>query len=175
MPRNLEIKARIRDIQECEKLVQTLPASFAGYLNQIDTYFRIPHDRLKLREINGTQAELIYYRRDERSSQRTSDYIQYACEDASTMKRLLTDSLGVLCIVHKRRTLYMYQTTRIHLDEVKNLGSFLELETPIGNSNDESQTVTNYLIGHLGMKEPDFITCSYLDLMLTAEPEKQAE
>ena len=37
--------------------------------------------------------------------------------------------LKVEAVVEKKRLLYMYDNTRIHLDEVKGLGKFLELET----------------------------------------------
>ena len=167
MPRNLEIKARIQDIQAAESIAKSLPATFSGCLEQVDTYFRVPQGRLKLREINQKEAELIFYKRDEKSNQRMSDFTIYPCMDSKSLMHLLEAAFGILQVVEKRRTLYMYNATRIHLDEVKELGSFIELETPINESNGDVRAITDFLVEKFVLRDADYITCSYLDLMQT--------
>jgi adenylate cyclase class IV len=44
---------------------------------------------------------------------------------------VLTQALGARGQVKKRRLLFMYQQTRIHVDKVEGLGNFMELE--VGN------------------------------------------
>lgn len=48
---------------------------------------------------------------------------------------MLTKTFGKLVTVEKRRSLWMYKNTRIHLDKVKHLGTFLELETVVKRDN----------------------------------------
>ena len=44
-------------------------------------------------------------------------------------------SMGIKAELHKVRTVFIYEQTRIHLDEVENLGNFMELEVVFsGNS-----------------------------------------
>jgi len=111
-----------------EKVFMENGASFAGVMSQADTYFNVPEGRLKFREINGERFEMIYYNRDESSPEEMkSTYDVIPFKDAS-MKELFARVLGVKVIVEKKRRLLLKRNARIHLDEVKNLGSYLEFE-----------------------------------------------
>ena len=72
---NIELKARYADLAHARGVCRRIGASFAGVLNQTDTYFRTDDGtRSKLREINGERAELITYARPNENSIRTSEY-----------------------------------------------------------------------------------------------------
>ena len=60
---NLEIKAKLPDRANTLQAALRLGAEFNATLIQTDTYFRVPHGRLKLREIEGEHSELIFYDR----------------------------------------------------------------------------------------------------------------
>jgi adenylate cyclase class IV len=77
MPTNLEIKARLDNISQAIEIAEALPSEFSIELKQMDTYFSISEGRLKLREINNTYAELIYYIRSEESNERVSNFEIY--------------------------------------------------------------------------------------------------
>jgi len=160
------VKAKIVSLEKAIEVTHSLPTKYAGELHQIDTYFIVKKGRLKLREINQTQAELIFYDRDERSSQRISNYEVYAVVNALQIKQVLEKALGVLAVVKKKRRVFLYNETRIHLDEVLHLGYFLEFEVPIDTSIDSAKNVTNYLIERFNISQIDFISESYLDLVL---------
>jgi adenylate cyclase class 2 len=49
-------------------------------------------------------------------------------DDAQTLLTALTAALGVDVAVTKHRRLFLWQTVRIHLDNVERLGNFIELE-----------------------------------------------
>jgi len=49
MPRNVEIKATVPDIDKLLKLTQNLCSTEAEVLKQHDTFYRVPSGRLKLR------------------------------------------------------------------------------------------------------------------------------
>jgi len=60
----------------------------------------------------------------------------------------------------------LYQNTRIHLDKVKNLGYFLELETVLNNiSKDEALIEFNSIVNFLKLNFNNQIRSSYRDLM----------
>lgn len=130
MPRNLELKARIPQCSGAVARARDCGARCSGTLLQTDTYFSIPEGRLKLREFHGIGAELISYIRDEQTSERWSDYRKAPITDPTAMKSALGGALGVLVIVEKERQLFIYRGARIHIDDVRELGSFLEFEVP---------------------------------------------
>src|SRR5438477_132463 len=72
--RNIELKARWENLEAARRAAKEIGAGYVGILEQRDTYFAVPHGRLKLREIAGRGAELIGYARGDRAAARGSDY-----------------------------------------------------------------------------------------------------
>jgi predicted adenylyl cyclase CyaB len=169
MPRNLEVKARIRSVREAEQTARSINATFEGTLHQVDTYYNVPRGRLKSREINNERAELVFYERDEHAKHRESNYRVFPCMEISLLKEILGRSLGIRATVKKKRELFMYNSTRIHLDEVENLGSFLELESPVEESLDKAQEVVAFLVREFNVQDADFILESYVDLLTSKD------
>ena len=60
--RNIELKARDPDPARSLQASLDVGASDEGWLRQTDTYFRVPHGRLKLREEDAV-SQLISYER----------------------------------------------------------------------------------------------------------------
>jgi len=166
LPRNLEIKARLESISSAEKIAKLISAAFEKVLEQVDTYFIVPKGRLKLREIVGEQAELIYYERDESVDHRESKFEIYPLAEPAKLKTLLTNAIGVKVAVEKKRLLYMHEGTRIHLDHVNRLGSFIEFEVPVRESLEEAEKRVEYLVKEFGIRKEDMIRSSYSDLIL---------
>src|SRR4026208_2550188 len=123
--RNLEIKAVCADLAAAREAAQQLAGPPAAILDQIDTYFHVPTGRLKLREINNTSAELIYYDRADDPAARTSRDHLAPVVDPAALRALLAAALGIRAVVRRRRELFLYENVRIHLDAVENLGSFI--------------------------------------------------
>jgi len=165
MPRNLEVKARITSIQDSTTLANVLPAKYAGVLHQTDTYFNVSRGRLKLREIEGARSELIYYVREEISHQRMSQFEQLSLTDPVKLKFLLTSACGVKGIVQKERILFLYnESVRIHLDNVRDLGAFLEFEIPVSDST-KAKNQMELLVHHFQIRPADYVVKSYIDLI----------
>ena len=83
----------------------------------------------KLREEEPGGATLIAYERPDAAAERVSNYRLVPV--AGARRRCATRSpppSGIAVVVVKRRHLLLWETVRIHLDEVRGLGSFLELE-----------------------------------------------
>lgn len=125
---NIEIKARCGDLKRAKEIALEIGAKFAGELHQIDTYFKVHHGRLKLREINGREAQLIFYERADEPGARLSHYQICPVSDPDILKKLLTQALGVWKVIKKQRLLYWFENVRIHLDHVEGLDDFMEFE-----------------------------------------------
>lgn len=52
-----------------------------------------------------------------------------------SLKKVLECSLGIVGVVKKKRTLFMVERTRIHVDDVEKLGHFMELEVIVYQNN----------------------------------------
>jgi adenylate cyclase len=140
-------------------------------LIQKDTYFNSENSRLKLREINDKKFVLIQYDRADQKKAKVSEYSIYETKAPDKLKSCLIKSLGIKTIVEKVRVLYQIKNTRIHLDKVKDLGCFIELETVV---HDESQMEKlrkeNQEIRELlKIKSKDLVERSYSDILLEKE------
>jgi len=134
--RNIELKARDPFPAETFAACVALDAEDRGELWQRDTYFSARNGILKLREQHPGAAQLIHYVREARAEQRESRYKIAEVDDAEGLRSVLADAFGVGVIVVKRRRLLIWQSVRIHLDAVEDLGSFIELEAVAEPSSD---------------------------------------
>jgi predicted adenylyl cyclase CyaB len=167
MPHNLELKARHGDLASAAAAAARLGTVGPSVLLQTDTYFRVPHGRLKLREIEGGAAELIGYDRPDRDEARTSAYEVMHVPDPAMLQSILATALGVRGQVRKRRTLYLWHNVRIHLDEVTGLGTFVEFEAVLSAGEDEARARARLeeLGRALGVRPEDGLAGSYADLL----------
>ena len=87
--------------------------------------------------------------------------------DAAALRELLAAALGVTGRVVKRRLVYRVGRTRIHLDEVQDLGSFLELEVELadGEPADLGVREAKRLMDALQIAEDVLIAEAYVDLL----------
>src|SRR4051812_7272072 len=125
---NIEIKARCMEPEAVRRLLAVRGVSLSRRMHQVDTYFHVPRGRLKLREIDEVEAQLIQYDRPDRAAAHASDYIVAPVSEPNPLKQALLHALGVHVVVEKTRELYLWGQTRVHMDEVTGLGCFLELE-----------------------------------------------
>jgi predicted adenylyl cyclase CyaB len=149
-------------------IVRTLsPISDAGIQQQIDTYFHVPHGRLKLREIVGVRSELIWYDRSNEAATRKSDYRLTPITHPNELKASLAAALGIRGEVRKTRHVLLWHNVRIHLDEVESLGSFIEFEAVISGNEDEQtgHDRLQNLCKILHIEPKDYLDGSYADLM----------
>ncbi len=126
--RNVELKAHDPDPARTLERALAAGARDEGLLRQRDTYFHVAAGRLKLREEEPGGATLIAYERPDAAAERVSRYRLVPVPDPGALRDALAAANGVDVVVVKRRHLLMWETVRIHLDEVRGLGSFLELE-----------------------------------------------
>jgi predicted adenylyl cyclase CyaB len=167
VPRNVEIKARVRDLKALLAAVKAIADGEAELLLQDDTFFSSPRGRLKLRVLADGMGELIAYRRPDVGGPRESRFAKAPVTDPASLAAVLDSALGATGVVRKRRTLYRHGQTRIHLDEVEGLGTFLELEVELGDEQPtgEGERIARALMGRLGIGEDDLVAAAYVDLL----------
>ena len=165
--RNLEVKARVRDAAGLAARAAALAGGAPEVLRQEDTFFSVPEGRLKLRVLADDCGELIYYRRADVRGPKTSSYAIAPTDRPRELGAVLTAALGSRGVVRKRRTVYLAGRTRIHLDEVQDLGSFVELECVLGPGDgmDGAEAELSDLMARLGVETADLIEGAYADLL----------
>jgi len=165
MARNIEIKARVADRSKLEALAQRLADHGPELIQQDDTFFHCPDGRLKLRDFGNGRGELIFYRRADETGPKTSFYRITSTTDPASLRATLALARGELGRVVKQRTLYLAGRTRIHLDQVQDLGEFMELEVVLADGEDEAAGLeeAKALMDELGVAETDLVHGAYLD------------
>lgn len=171
--RNLETKARCRDLALARQRAASIGAVEQWTRRQVDTYFHVPNGRLKLRRQEDGPAELIFYRRPDRPQARWSSYSIVTVVRAAELGSILAEALGVVVHVDKVRTLLTLGHTRIHLDRVDGLGDFVELETVLAEQDEELAKDEHERIAEaLGIEACDSVAGSYCDLLLQMNAER---
>ena len=166
MPQNLELKARISSVSEAVRAARRLHAQAKGVLYQRDIYYKISRGRLKLRIINDRSAELIFYRRPNKKGSRYSDYIVFPVSNAKLTNELCTAAFGQKVVVEKKRRLFLYKNSRIHLDEVRGLGTFVEFEVLVKHGIRQAQKLLEVLSTEFAIKQTAVLAFSYYDMLL---------
>jgi homotetrameric cytidine deaminase len=166
--RNVEVKASDPDPGRSLAVVRELGAEDHGVLVQRDTYFRTATGRLKLREEQPGGATLVQYDRPDAAHARLSSYRLVDVGDPDGLRAALDATLGTLVTVEKERRLFLSDHVRIHLDAVRDLGAFVELEAvaePDSDLEPERAKVAR-LQAALGIGPDRILTGSYSDLLL---------
>ncbi|MCX7797678.1 MAG: class IV adenylate cyclase [Melioribacter sp.] len=163
MATNLELKIKIESLKSLEKKLKSNNIKFIKLLKQKDIYYKYHKGLLKLR-VEQNNYYLIKYKRSE-TGIRWSNYEIIELK-GKNIEKYLSDILEVECIVEKERKLYMHKNTRVHLDKVKNLGNFLELETLVLENKRKAKKEFNEIINFLELDLSKQINKSYKDLLV---------
>ena len=168
MPTLIEIKARCEDPTEIRRILEEKNARFSGIDHQIDTYFKVGHGRLKLRE--GTiENHLIHYFRGNQAGPKKSEVLLYKSTPDGSLKSILETSIGVLTVVDKKREIRFIDNVKFHIDIVEGLGNFIEIEAiDRDGSISEAKLLEQcqFYIDLFGVKEMDLLENSYSDMLL---------
>jgi adenylate cyclase, class 2 len=161
---NLELKARDPDPRGTLAAAKAIGATDYGTLTQQDTFFWLPAGRLKVRR-QGTEAELIHYLRPDEAQPTPSQVRRVPLADPEHTEEQLRTSLGTLAVVEKTRRLLVKDNVRIHLDAVRSLGTYVELEAvaPPGMRPEGQLGVINALRRALGISDDRVLPGAYAD------------
>ena len=167
MSRNIEIKARVEDLDTVAEKVALIADSGPTELEQEDIFFRCDSGRLKLRVFSDGSGELIYYRRADQGGPKESFYLRSPTSVPDILGESLTLAYGQAGRVVKHRTLYVVGRTRVHLDAVQGLGRFLELEVVLRDDESSQAGIVEALglMERLGVTPEQLIDGAYVDLL----------
>ena len=174
--RNIEIKlVRPEQLnrQTLTEILNRAGATFTWERHQRDTFWNTQNGWLKLREVinesESIQAELIGYRRSAESSDaRPSDYHIVEIDQPDALKAALDSTMGRKGVVEKQRDLWIWKQTRVHLDEVLGLGSFVELETVLRDIDEpEGRQQMQECLELLQLNDAEKLAVPYLEMQRT--------
>jgi predicted adenylyl cyclase CyaB len=164
----IEIKARCSNPSKVRQLLLQQPnIQFIGVDAQMDTYFKIPSGRLKLREGN-IENSLIYYDRENKKDAKKSDVTLYKPTEVASLKAVLLAALPTLIVVEKKREIYFIDHIKFHIDTLSALGSFIEIE--VIDANDamdisEMKEQCQWYMELLDIQKEDLMENSYSDML----------
>ena len=169
MARNVEIKAAVADLAAVEARARAIATEGPTDIGQDDTFFNCASGRLKLRQFADGQGQLIHYSRADEGGPKLSDYTLSATPSPDTLREALGRALGTIGRVRKQRRLYLHGRTRIHLDRVDGLGTFVELEVVLedGESIEAGEAEAHRIMKLLGIGSAQLVRGAYLDLQRT--------
>jgi predicted adenylyl cyclase CyaB len=167
MARNVEIKARVVDLETVRRHACALTQAPAEVISQIDTFFVVPKGRLKVRQFADGSGELIAYDRADHAGPKESSYTVASTDDARALCDALGRALHVRGRVVKRRELFLVGRTRVHLDVVEQLGAFVELEVVLrdGEPTEAGEREAHELMRRLGIENECLVPTAYIDLL----------
>lgn len=173
MARNIEIKARIEDVEAMRTKVAALADHGPIDLLQDDTFFTCERGRLKLRALSAHEGQLIFYQRPNQTGPTESFFLMAPTSSPDTLREVLSLAYGQAGRIRKHRTLYRVGRTRVHLDRVEELGHFLELEVVLSEGEQSAPGVAeaHKLMAALGIAPTQLIEGAYVALLA----QKQAE
>ena len=164
----IEIKAVCTDHDALREKLLSFNPDFKGVDHQVDTYFRVPNGRLKLRRGN-IENTLIAYGRPNVAGPKLSNVNLYKPQKADALFSVLSSSLEVLVEVDKEREIYFIDNVKFHIDTVKGLGTFMEIEAidttgEIGREKLQEQCA--HYMDELNVREGDLVDRSYSDMLI---------
>ncbi len=165
--RNIEIKAHVSDTDRLRATVEGISDTAAEVLNQQDVFFAVATGRLKLRIVNDRCGELIQYDRPDIGGPKVSHYLIAPTTAPEVLMSILSRVLPIVGTVRKQRLLYRFGQTRIHLDQVKDLGDFVELEVVLrpDQTEEEGVSIAEDLMSRLEIPREQFVREAYIDLL----------
>jgi adenylate cyclase class IV len=146
--RNLEVKARaVQGFPPLRRVLEERGGKLQWVRQQVDTFYRVPAGRLKLREEYEddrlSSAQLIPYFRPDQPDPKESSYVVIPVAAPDALRELLDRMLGVKGVVRKTREFWLLygDSLRVHLDTVEGLGEFVEIEAILGLATPTSGSV----------------------------------
>jgi len=179
--RRVEVEAKIvlpscDTLRTVEERLQGLGAVYEGNVIEEDTYYQHPcrdfaetDEALRIRRVDGRYE--LTYKGPKRviAGSKAREEITIQLPGASQAARLL-EALGFrpVAVVRKHRAYYRLGDIAVSLDEVEELGCFLEAEYRGKGGPEEAARAIREALERLGIAGYESTTKSYLELILEA-------
>ena len=174
----VEVKAHApKDFDELEEQLNRLGATRVREEYQEDTYFNAPHrdfaktdEALRIRKVKNKDLDEIYitYKGAKLDNvSKTRKEIEMKVEDQFKSAEILESlSFRPVATVQKKRIIYCLRKLIITLDDVKNVGKFVEIEKEVEEGGNTELALKEIFATYSEMGiEEGFERRSYLELM----------
>jgi len=171
----IEVKASVEDPKQLERSLIEFGATPIGIDTQADTYYNAPYrdfgktdEALRIRVEEG-KSVLTYKGPKMDKVSKTRKEVETEIKDIDGMGNILS-SLGFFPVatVSKKRKNFRLGDFFISLDEVRDLGHFMEIEIAVKDSKNFQEKVESIFkfMGKLGITRESSICKSYLEMIL---------
>lgn len=171
----IELKVRVEDLDPVRERLQLLSAVHGTDNLEHDVYFNAPHrdfartdEAVRVRYSQGSCTLTYKGPKNREFAVKAREELNTGIESGPVLEEILT-RLGFTrtADVRKRREYYTLQGASVALDQVEDLGSFVEIEVIAEESGASAPDLIGRLAGQLGLSgEP--ILFSYLELLQAA-------
>jgi predicted adenylyl cyclase CyaB len=123
---------------------------------------------MKLRQ-GKIENALIHYQRDDLKGPKSSQVTLYPVHESNLLRSLLEKALGIKVVVEKQREIYFIENVKFHIDIVKHLGNFIEIEAISEDEKISQETLQDQCLQYMqefGIREEDLLNDSYSDQLL---------
>jgi adenylate cyclase class 2 len=184
-----EVELKVRaDHDAVRSRLAEMDAERVGAVRQADTYYDAPHrefaetdEALRLRrerdEDDRSEARVTYKGPLVEAASKTREEFETGVTDGETMDEVF-QSLGFspAATVEKRRERFAVEGYTVTLDDVADLGTFVEVEREVPESQvDQAREGAFEVLRSLGLDPDDQIRTSYLGMLLGSETAESDE
>ncbi len=167
----IEIRAKINNIKEKEKIIINLGAKLNKKKYQVDKYFgsvdlfkKVGYSFL-LRVRNEGDKKFLTYKGDKFKKDGVWQEYEFEIKNEKEAETMLKEmGLDNIIEVFKKRIEYHFDSLTICLDEIKDLGSFIEIESQVDS--DENKEKLEKLMKLLGIEKNQIIHKGYVTMLL---------
>ena len=113
-----------------------------------------------------TKSVLVQYDRPDTEGPKLSKYNLLETDEPELLEKMLAESIGIKGVVDKKRQLFIHNQTRIHLDDVKGLGYFMEILVPLQPEQtiEFGNQIVKEMMELFELKDDQLVEGSYMDL-----------
>jgi len=170
--KEIEVKVKIGNVAEVKKTLEKLGVGWSKPKKQIDSYFRLKN------QATATQkpgSYILRIRREDKASftlkaltDRYGVWEEYETkiDDADELEKILL-KIGFVEVLtlHKKRTSGKYGKFSLEVDEIKELGNYLEVEVR-GQNGEKLQAEIKNLFLKVGLPEKNIERRGYPEIIL---------
>uniref|UniRef100_A0A1I7XUI8 CYTH domain-containing protein n=1 Tax=Heterorhabditis bacteriophora TaxID=37862 RepID=A0A1I7XUI8_HETBA len=162
------LKARVDNMEAAENSIFDLTESLGSCFLQEDVYFNVPTGNLKLRIMHPNRCgQLIFNSLSKQSGHKLSESQVTEVEDVYSIRATLGAALGERGAITKKRRVFVMDDVRIYLDDVDQIGQFIDIAVNLSSSDPEQcyKRATS-IRTRLNIREDSIVPTAYLDLLM---------
>ena len=177
----IELKVRISSLEAVRQQLHRLNAQFCGRMHEHDIYYNAPHrdfavtdEAIRVRYTNDHAVVTYKGAKIKTSGLKAREELNTLVDSGAVFEQML-DRLGFTrtAEVNKWRENYRLSGAAITLDEVEDLGTFVEIEILAEDENSNTAARIEEIAKEIGVSgEP--ILASYLELLLSKRSAAQS-